>query len=57
MQSRSITEDKLKKELEMRINTFQKDWKQVETSAVRDFEEEEKYLLEFEGLQSITDTA
>ena len=49
--------DNLYKELAMIINTFQKDRKQVETSAVRDFEEEQKYLLEFEGLQNIIDTA
>ena len=37
--------------------TFQKDWEQVETSAVSKSEEEEKHLSEFEELQSIIDTA
>ena len=36
--------NKLQKELEIRINTFQKNREQVETSAVSKSEEEEKYL-------------
>ena len=48
--------NKLQKELEIRINTFQKDREQVETSVVSNSEEEEKYLSEFDELQSITDT-
>ena len=48
--------NKLQKELEIRINTFQKDREKVETSAVSNSEEEEKYLLEFDELQSIIDT-
>ena len=39
------------------MNTFQKDREQVETSAVSKFEEEEKYLSEFDEFQSIIDTA
>lgn len=48
--------NKLQKELEIWINTFQKDREKVETSAVSNSEEEEKYLLEFDELQSIIDT-
>ena len=48
--------NKLQKELEIRINTFQKDREKVETSAVSNSEEEEKYLLEFDELLSIIDT-
>ena len=47
---------KLQKELEIRINTFQKDQEQVETSAVSKSEEEEKDLSEFNELQNIIDT-
>ena len=36
--------NKLQKELEIKINTFQKNREQVETSAVSKSEEEEKYL-------------
>ena len=48
---------KLQKELQIRINTFQKKWEQVETTTVSNSEEEDKYLSEFHKLQSIIDTA
>ena len=47
--------NKLQKELEIRINTFQKDQEKVETSAVSNSEDKEKYLLGFEELQRIID--
>ena len=49
--------NKLQKELEIRINTFQNNREQVETSAVSKSEEEKKYLSESDELQSIIDTA
>ena len=47
----------MQKELEIRINTFQKDWEEMETPAMSNSEEEEKCLSVFDELQSIIDVA